>query len=300
MKIWGGRDLESFRDNLPEGNIGESWDVACHTNGMSVVKNGRFKGKTLETLIKEYPQEILGDNNFQKKFPLMVKLINSREKLSVQVHPDDNYAKDIENSSGKTEALYVLEAKPGASLIIGTKDCDKDTFKNAVKDGNIEKYLNQIEVKKGDFFLVNSGLVHAILEDVVIVEIQQNSDITYRIFDYGRPRELQLDKALDVIDFNLKVFKTNQNITKNCKDYKMYNLCKNKYFVIDKYVINKELIDKTYYRKFYILTCVEGSGVIKSKSDLTVTVDKGDSVLIPASLGNYTIQGKLTLLKSYV
>ena len=203
-KIWGGRDFESFRENLPHGDIGESWDIACHHNGMSIVSNGYLKGKTFEELIKEYGTELLGESFENKEFPLLVKLINSKEKLSVQVHPSDEYAKRVENSLGKTEAWYVVDAKPGASLIVGTKNCDKAIFEKAIREGKTEEYLNKIEVKKGDCFLINSGLVHAICEGVIIAEIQQSSDITYRIYDYGRPREIHVEKSMDVIDFNLK------------------------------------------------------------------------------------------------
>ena len=133
-KIWGGRDFESFRENLPHGDIGESWDIACHHNGMSIVSNGYLKGKTFEELIKEYGTELLGESFENKEFPLLVKLINSKEKLSVQVHPSDEYAKRVENSLGKTEAWYVVDAKPGASLIVGTKNCDKAIFEKAIRE----------------------------------------------------------------------------------------------------------------------------------------------------------------------
>ena len=191
-KIWGGRDFEDFRDNLPEGEIGETWDVSCHENGTGVVANGELKGKTFLEIIDDLGHDLVGTKVSTEKFPLLVKLINSKEKLSVQVHPGDEYAKAHENSLGKTESWYVVDAKPGAKLIVGTKNCDKATFAKAIEEGKSEDYLNIIEVKKGDFFLINSGLVHAICEGLVIAEIQQNSDITYRVYDYGRPREIHV------------------------------------------------------------------------------------------------------------
>ena len=209
-KIWGGRDLENFRKNLPDGDIGESWDIACHPNGTGVVSNGEFKGKSLKELIEQEGKALLGKNYNGESFPLLVKLINSKDKLSVQVHPSDEYAKKYENSFGKTEAWYVVDAKPGSYLIVGTKDCDKETFKKAIDEGKTEDYLNKIEVKKGDSFLINSGLVHAICEGVIIAEIQQNSDITYRIYDYGRPREIHVEKSLEVIDFDLKAINSSK------------------------------------------------------------------------------------------
>ena len=202
-KICGGRDLEEFRTNLLEGNIGESWDIACHPSGTGIVANGELKGKSFTEIINEFGHLLVGTKVSTEKFPLLVKLINSKEKLSVQVHPGDEYAKRVENQFGKTEAWYVIEAKPGAKLIVGTKNCDKAVFAKAIEEGKCEDYLNVVDVKKGDCFLINSGLVHAICEGLIIAEIQQNSDVTYRVYDYGRPREIDVEKSLDVINFDL-------------------------------------------------------------------------------------------------
>ena len=299
-KIWGGRDFESFRENLPHGDIGESWDIACHHNGMSIVSNGYLKGKTFEELIKEYGTELLGESFENKEFPLLVKLINSKEKLSVQVHPSDEYAKRVENSLGKTEAWYVVDAKPGASLIVGTKNCDKAIFEKAIREGKTEEYLNKIEVKKGDCFLINSGLVHAICEGVIIAEIQQSSDITYRIYDYGRPREIHVEKSMDVIDFNLKPINASGKKLVSFCGYEKGILCASEYFTIEKYVVSSEVSENSDINKFFIFTCVDGKGTIISEDGTKMYILKGDSILIPAKLGKYTIQGELTLLKSYV
>lgn len=299
-KIWGGRDLEDFRDNLPNGDIGESWDIACHENGMSVVSNGEFKGKTFEELIKTYGDEIIGKSLANKEFPLLVKLINSKDKLSVQVHPDDEYAKKVENSLGKTEAWYVIDAKPNASLIVGTKNCDKNIFEEAIKKNKTEDYLNKINIKKGDCFLIKSGLVHAICEGAIVAEIQQSSDITYRIYDYGRPRELHIEKSLDVINFNLCAINEVNNKLEKFDGYEKGMLCLSDYFTIEKYIINKSVTEFSDFNKFFIFTCVEGSGYIEATNKEKVEIKKGDSILIPASLGEYSIVGNLTLLKSYV
>ena len=299
-KIWGGRDFENFRENLPYGDIGESWDIACHHNGMSIVSNGYLKGKTFEELIKEYGTELLGESFENKEFPLLVKLINSKEKLSVQVHPSDEYAKRVENSLGKTEAWYVVDAKPGASLIVGTKNCDKAIFEKAIREGKTEEYLNKIEVKKGDCFLINSGLVHAICEGVIIAEIQQSSDITYRIYDYGRPREIHVEKSMDVIDFNLKPINASGKKLVSFCGYEKGILCASEYFTIEKYVVSSEVSENSDINKFFIFTCVDGKGTIISEDGTKMDILKGDSILIPAKLGKYTIQGELTLLKSYV
>lgn len=296
-KIWGGRDLEKFRDNLPEGDIGESWDIACHPNGIGVVKNGEDKGSRFDDLIKKYENSLVGSKVSIEKLPLLVKLINSKEKLSVQVHPGDEYAAKYEGDYGKTEAWYVLDAKPNASLIVGTKNCTKEEFEIAIKSGEVEKYLNKIDVKKGDCFLINSGLIHAICEGVIIAEIQQNSDITYRVYDYGRPREIHVEKALEVTNFDLQC----ENLKGeeiSFDGFKKSLLCKNEYFGIEKLTIDEALKDSSDVEKFDILTCVEGEGIIEGNG-YSEKIKMGDSYLMPATLGNYEVRGQLTVLKSY-
>lgn len=298
-KIWGGRDFEVFRDNLPSGNIGESWDVACHENGMSIVQNGKYKGLSLEKLIEKKGIKLLGNNFKKNEFPMLVKLINSKEKLSVQVHPNDEYAKKVENSMGKTEVWYIIDSRPGSYIIVGTKNCNKEIFEKAINEGEISKYLNKIEVKKGDCFLIKSGMVHAICEGVVIAEIQQNSDITYRIYDYGRPREIHIEKSLDVIDFSTRAINLGKISLNEYGQYKKGILCSCEHFTIEKYIINGFLNEDSDEDRFFLFTCVEGDGIIYS-NDYCVDINKGDSIMIPAYLGNYNLKGKFTLIKSYV
>ena len=328
-KIWGGRDLEAFRNNLPSGDIGESWDVACHPNGTGVVANGELKGKKFDEIISEFGHALVGSKVSTEKFPLLVKLINSREKLSVQVHPGDEYAQRVENQFGKTEAWYVVDAKPGAKLIIGTKNCDKEVFAKAIEDGRSEEYLNVVDVKKGDCFLINSGLVHAICEGLIIVEIQQNSDVTYRVYDYGRPREIHVEKSLDVIDFNLKAVNLSNKEIVNFDGFSKVDFCENEYFGMQKFNIETEWADCSNEEKFFILTCVDGCGIIEScgtvesdgavendgiiesegtsrqaakavsKQDFREEIKMGDSYLIPATLGKYVVKGNLAVIKSY-
>ena len=297
-KIWGGRDFEAFRSNLPQGEIGESWDIACHPNGIGVVFNGELKGQKFDKLINEYGTKLVGNKVNIDKFPLLVKLINSKEKLSVQVHPGDEYAAKYENEYGKTEAWYVIDAKEGASLIVGTKNCTKKEFEEAIKNNNVEDYLNTIPVKKGDCFLINSGLVHAICEGVIIAEIQQSSDITYRVYDYGRPREIHVEKALDVINFDLQCENLSEKEEMKYDGYSHTLLCKNKYFGMEKISIEKEFNDKSNEEFFYMYTCVEGNGYIKGNNFIE-EIKLGDSILIPATLGEYKIEGNVKVLKSY-
>lgn len=297
-RIWGGKDLEKFRDNVPSGVIGESWDIACHKNGTGKVVNGELKGKGFDEIIREYGHDILGNAIDLKEFPLLIKLITAKDKLSVQVHPNDEYAKRVENDLGKTEAWYVVDAAEDASLIVGTKNCDKETFKKAIDEGNLDQYLNKIPVKKGDFFYVQSGLVHAICEGVLIAEIQQSSDTTYRVYDYNRGREIHVEKALDVIDFSLKGENTHGIAIKNDGYNKTY-LCLGQYFTIQKYEINKSVKEASDKDRFYLFTCVDGEGIIKYNNG-EEKIAMGDSIFIPASLGEYELQGRFTLLKSYV
>ena len=298
-RIWGGKDLEKFRNNVPEGVIGESWDIACHKNGTVKVANGELKGKGFDEVIKEYGNKFLGNSiSIDEDFPLLIKLITAKDKLSVQVHPNDEYAKRVENDLGKTEAWYVVDAEEGSSLIVGTKDCDKETFKKAIEDGNLDKYLNKIPVKKGDFFYVQSGLVHAICEGILIAEIQQSSDTTYRVYDYNRGREIHVEKALDVIDFSLKGENT-QGITIKNDGYDKTYLCLGEYFTIQKYEVNTSVKEASDEDRFYLFTCVDGEGTIKYNGG-EEKISMGDSIFIPASLGEYELCGKFTLLKSYV
>ncbi|MFL0194452.1 type I phosphomannose isomerase catalytic subunit [Clostridium sp. WILCCON 0269] len=298
-KIWGGRDLELFRSNLPEGKIGESWDIACHKNGTGIVENGKLKGVKFDELIAREGEKLLGREIRTEKFPLLVKLINARDKLSIQVHPDNIYAKNVEKDWGKSEVWYVIEAFQGASLIVGTKDqLNVSQFENAIKQGNLEKYLNKVPARKGDVYFIKSGLVHAIVGGVIIAEIQQNSDITYRVYDYGRERELHIKKALDVIDLQLKGEKI-KGVALKKEGYEKTYLCSSKEFSLELYDIHGKVVEESDRGRFYIFTCVEGQGQIMYEGGL-VYVFKGDSLLIPAFLGRYILQGKMKVLKSYV
>ncbi|ADL52880.1 type I phosphomannose isomerase catalytic subunit [Clostridium cellulovorans] len=299
-KIWGGRDMEAFRGNLPEGDIGESWDVACHDNGMSVVAEGELKGKSLKELIDTYPEELLGKKIDKEVFPLLIKIINSNESLSVQVHPDDEYGKRVENELGKTECWYIVDAKPGAKLILGTKEgVSKDQFKTAIENGTVEELMNYIEVKSGEVYFVESGLIHAIGEGIVLAEIQQNSDTTYRVYDYNRGRELHIEKALDVMNMNLRGKASIGQIAYEDQDYKKLNYILCDKFALEMYEVKATLKENSEEDRFFIFTCVEGNGTLETASYKT-EVKKGDSILIPATAGQYVFKGQMNLLKSYV
>lgn len=297
-KIWGGRDLKIYRDNLPEGNIGESWDIACHPHGTGIVSNGKFKGMRLDELIDKYGEKLIGTRIKSSWFPLLIKLINAKDKLSVQVHPDDRYAREVEDEMGKTEVWYVMEAFEGANLVVGTKECTKEQFKEAIETGNFDKYMNKIRVKKGDVYFVKSGLVHAIGEGVIIAEIQQNSDTTYRVYDYNRGRELHIEKALDVVDLSLKGGLSKGLAIKEDGYTKTY-YCVGEHFSLELYDIEESFAEMSDTERFFVFTCVDGDGSIEYGNE-SLRFKAGESVLIPASMGKYSIIGKLKVLKSYV
>jgi mannose-6-phosphate isomerase len=297
-KVWGGYDLSKFRDNVPVGKIGESWDVACHPNGMSVVKNGKYKGIRLDELINTKGQDLIGTKISKDQFPLLVKILNTSDKLSVQVHPDDEYALIHEKEMGKTEVWYVMEAEEGAFIILGTNGCTKEEFKKGIEDKNIEDYMNKIEVKKGDVYYLKSGLIHSMGPGIVIAEIQQNSDTTYRVYDYDRGRELHIEKALDVIDFKMEG-KRSSGIKIENEDYDKTYYCLNEHFSLELYNVKTCLEETSDKERFFIFTCVEGDGLIKYK-DGEEKINLGDSIFIPANLGKYEFVGELGLLKSYV
>ncbi len=214
--LWGGRNLESkLGRQLPPGIIAESWDISGHPSSATRVKNGPLAGKTLPELLDLFGEALVGRRSRamqqQGKFPLLVKLLDANKPLSVQVHPDDTYAQRHENGElGKTEMWYVLHAEEGASVIYGLKKgVTPAAFKEALEAGTLEECLHRLPVRAGDAVFVTSGTVHALMEGVVVTEIQQNSDTTYRVYDWnrvdvdGKPRSLQIDKAMDVINFDL-------------------------------------------------------------------------------------------------
>jgi len=210
-KIWGGKKLKTFLGrSIPSEKIGESWEVSDYGEDLSVVQNGPLQGKTLREVFSNYKRELFG-KHFQNtsEFPLLVKIIDAEDKLSVQVHPDDVYAQTKDpQSAGKKEAWYILEALEGAEIVCGfNRDLDRETYKKEILENKAESSLRKIQVKKGDAFLIEPGTVHAIGAGNLILEVQQSSDSTYRVYDYGRltedgkPRPLHLEKALDVLNY---------------------------------------------------------------------------------------------------
>lgn len=297
-KIWGGRDLESFKEDLPKGAIGECWDVCFHPHGISTIKNGKYKGSSLSCVIDIEKEKLLGNKVKCNNFPLLIKFINANAPLSLQVHPDDKYALKIEGCIGKTEVWYIVDAKEDASIVIGTKPCSKEEFLEALRNKNLDNLLNKVTVKKGDVFIIQCGTLHAIGEGIVLAEIQQNCDITYRVYDYDRGRELHINKALDVIDFNSKSYLPKEKIIKK-EGFKKTLYEGIEKFSLEKYEISTFLKEESKKHSFSIFTCILGNGKILYKNG-EEKINIGESILIPAYLGEYTLKGEMTLLKSYI
>ncbi|MGL4973035.1 MAG: type I phosphomannose isomerase catalytic subunit [Culicoidibacterales bacterium] len=298
-KIWGGRGLETIRQNLPSGKIGESWDVALHPNGMSIVANGDDAGKSFSELIEKYQYQLLGTKISINTFPLLVKVITAGENLSIQVHPDDAYALEHEKQLGKTEAWYVLAAEADAQLIIGVKPKAEQEYQQALKNGtDLLPYLNQVPVEAGDCFLIPSGCVHAIGAGVTLIEIQQNSDVTYRLYDYGRPREIHVEQGIAVTDFKIKTKNAKYNPVQEYESYYEKLLCENQYFVMKEMTIQQEVQCLSNPEHFEIVTCIDGL-VVLSGENFKETMRLGESMLIPAALGKYKMTGQAKLIRSY-
>ena len=309
-KIWGGTKLKSLFNKAAETDkLGESWELSGYENDESVVTNGFLAGNTLPELIEIYMGELIGDSIFDEyglSFPLLFKLIDANENLSIQVHPGDEVAAERHNSYGKTEMWYVVDAEPGAMLIIGfSDDCLRDTYLDALDEGLVEDLLQKVPVKKGDVFFIPAGLVHAIGKGVVVAEIQQSSDITYRIYDYkrvddqGNERELHTEQALDVINFNAsKEPKTVYTPLMN----EVTPLVSCNYFTTNMLRFNKSIARQ--YAKidsFVSYMCLEGNFVIDFGGEKTI-VNKGDTILIPASIDELSLipDAEVTLLEVYV
>ena len=310
-KVWGGRKFkEVLNMELPDNDLyGESWEVSSHKGGLSYVDNGDFQGKSLIELIEKYGKDILGEEiaeKFKGKFPLLIKYLDINDRLSVQVHPSDEYALRVEGEFGKSESWYIMEASDDATLILGIKDgITKEIFKERVEAKEFDGLFNTVKVKKGDFINLCPGVVHATMEgSILICEVQQNSDTTYRIYDFdrlvdGKLRELHIDKALDVIDFEGDVEITTDAGRKKIllAGAEKEELIRGEYFNIDKYLVDGKFKDEI-NRNFKVYSILDGEGKI-IYNEKEYHAEKGDTYFIPAGL-ELKIIGKLEILKSFI
>ena len=301
--IWGGNNISKiFNRKIIGNNIGESWELSAHPNGLSKIENKDLTENNLLELFnnKNLKEEIFGKHCIKmEKFPILAKFIDAAQNLSIQVHPNDEYAKINENDSGKTEVWYIMDCKDDSKIVYGFKDeVTAETLQNAVD--NIEESVKYVNVHKGDFISIPSGTIHAIMGGIMLCEIQQSSDITYRVYDWnrvdkdGKPRQLHKQKALDVINLtnNSNIYNYN-TINTNTSMYK------SDVFNIDMVKVNDKIQEKSNEDSFYAYIVIEGSGSIKVGSFFK-NLEKGTTFLIPATLGDYTISGYMKLLKIWV
>ena len=306
-KVWGGHQLALRLGKQAKGSIGESWEISGVEEHVSIVDNGIFEGRPLTELLELYGSELLGGgvaDRFGTTFPLLFKFIDAREDLSVQLHPGDALAKERHNSFGKTEMWYILHAEKDARLIMGfNREMDKKTYQKYLSEKQITRILHSEKVTEGDAFFIAPGTVHAIGAGVLLAEIQQTSDITYRIYDWDRPgvdgqmRELHTELALDVIDFN----PSNAKLQFSEKDNEAIEVCKSAYFVTHSLKLNRDLQrDLTTIDSFVVYMCVEGHAIIGCE-DSSEVLKKGETLLIPACEKQVSIETKgATLLEVYV
>ena len=309
---WGGSRLKTLLGKaIPSAKTGESWEISDHGADTSSVAGGAFAGKeTLRTLCEKYPREILGSAlaaKHRQKFPLLLKFIDANDTLSVQVHPDDDYARTHENGAwGKTEAWYIVAAEPGSRLVKGLKHgTKKDEFKRLLVAGRVEECLNSFEVSPGDVIHIAAGTVHAIGGGILLAEIQQTSDLTYRVYDWnrlgldGKPRETHLEKALDVINFD----GPDDSAKLHCPPGPgIQRMAECKKLALDVLTLDGGSYESiTGGERFEILCAVEGSGSV-AWSDGKTDFRAGTSLLIPAAIGTYSIKsdGRCRVLRSCV
>ena len=306
-RVWGGRALERFGLQPPEGAIGESWMIADHPNGTTRVENGPLAGKGLDEIRETFGREWFGAKGFSERngrFPLLVKLLDCNDDLSVQVHPTDHYERLPEGELGKTEMWYVLEAKPGAKIIYGLKEgIGRAGLEKAIAEGRIMECLQEVAVEAGDAFYIPAGTVHALCAGVVVAEIQQNSDTTYRLYDYnrpgldGKPRELHIEDSLNVIAY--EGAGATRMKTDGVRPGQWLRIAESPYFVVEKGVVDGKAELETTGESFDILIAAEGGGTLRWNGG-ELAVRRGDCFLVPANLGAYALEGALTVLRSRV
>lgn len=310
--IWGGRNLARLLGReLPDGRVAESWEIAAHDDGVAVVVNGPYAGLPLTAVHERMGLDLIGTNNRwaqdRGKFPLLIKLLDAQDKLSIQVHPDDSYALEHEgNELGKTEMWVVLHAEPEAAIILGVRrGTTPEGFRRAIEDGTLETHLHKLPVRAGDAVCVPSGTVHAILSGVVIAEIQQNSNTTYRVYDWnrtqdGKPRPLHIDKALDVIDFTaVEPQPVTPRLLADDGGVRRSLLCRNQYFTTERV----EFEDAAEFSGELNGETLEIWGAIEGQIEVNGTsISAVQFTLLPAALGPYRVKatGRATCLRTYV
>ena len=304
--LWGGRKLNKyFNKNSVYNKTAESWELSCCDDGLSIVDNGVYQGQSLQDILNIHRNFMGTKANNLNKFPLLIKLIDAHDKLSIQVHPSDKLADKNKGQQGKAEMWYVLDCEKDAFLYMGFReDISKNTLKDLILSGNICNYLNKIYVRPGDIFFIPPGTVHAIGAGILIAEIQQNSNTTFRIFDYdridihGKKRQLHIDEAVRVSDTNKYLYSGQRLIIIDKQlDYEIKNLVECKYFTALEYNVKTKIGLYSKKESFQALLFIDGNGIINCKNK-NYNFQKGDCYFIPAGIEEYEILGNCRCLMS--
>lgn len=310
--LWGGTRLrDDFSKDIDITPFAEAWECSTHPDGQSTVASGKDEGKLLGDVLKEHPEYLGTHPSDEYGIPILIKFIDAKSDLSVQVHPSDEYAREHEDGQlGKTEMWYVLDAKPGTKLVYGFyRDIEKENLRKYLEDGSIEKYLQKVDVKKNDIFFITPGTVHAIGGGALIAEIQESSNLTYRMYDYnrtdknGKKRALHIDKALEVANLTASS-KPRQpmRVLKYKPGFASELLSRCKYFQVERLLINTERLRSMYSfhtesNSFEVYVCVDGCGTITDEDGDLINFFKGDTIFVPANSQEIKIHGQVQFLK---
>lgn len=307
--LWGGGRLnDTFAKNINMSPLAETWECSAHPDGPSYVSGGEFDGQELAEVLKQHPEYLGSHPAAQGGLPVLIKFIDASRDLSVQVHPTDEYAALHEDGQrGKTEMWYVLDAKPGAGLVYGlNRGVGKDEIRHAIEAGTLERFLQRVPVKRDDVFFVEAGTIHALGAGALVAEIQESSNLTYRLFDYnrvdkdGKKRELHVEKALDVADLRgmaeprqpMRVLKYRPGVASEL-------LCRCRYFEVHRMMVNTERRQAVYYQSdglsFRVLLCLGGCGVLCFHGE-AMKVYQGDCVFVPANSARILLHGQMRFL----
>lgn len=305
--LWGGVRLkEEYRKNIDLTPLAETWECSIHPDGPSYIVNGQFKGRTLAEVLRCHP-EYLGSKVKKQELPVLIKFIDANKDLSVQVHPDDIYAMKYEHQRGKTEMWYVIDADKGANLIYGFKHkVSALILKKAIENGTLGKHLQKVEVHPGDVYFVPAGTVHGIGKGILIAEIQENSNVTYRVYDYdridknGKKRQLHFDKAIEVMDMGVAPdVKQRPRMVKYYPGCSREVLCRCEYFETEKIKVTKAFSFSVLAGSFQVLMCLDGDGEVQTMdaNKKPIRFSKGETIFLPANLGRCLVVGETEVLK---
>ncbi|BDR60325.1 mannose-6-phosphate isomerase, class I [Lactobacillus xylocopicola] len=304
-KIWGGRKLKTlFNYDIPAGKVGEAWVISGYQDDASTVSSGNLKGESLRTVYQKYP-ELFG-NPKSKEFPLLVKFLDANDSLSVQVHPDDDYARRVEHDRGKTESWYVLQADPGSYLIYGHTAKNRAELAELVNRGEWDQLLRKVPVKAGDFVYVPAGTIHALTKGILVIETQQSSDVTYRLYDYdridqktGKPRELHTRKSIDVTtvphvdpQLEVKVQKEQDATIKTMVEPPV-----SPHFALWQVVLNGKWATGLKNHPYLLVTIIKGEGQLETATE-NYSLQLGTNLIIPNQLKDFTFTGEMEMIIS--